>query len=339
MSRAWYLPLEDDRAWNDALEGVPHSYAHTRSYCHAMHLTTGYDSYLFVYERDGLRVVCPFAERTYEGFTDIVTPGGISGFTGAAGCPEVQELWAAFVGDRGYVCGYIAQNPHFEDPSHFPARHAASSNSLYHLDLTEGVEKLYDCVDRNRKRQLRAWKQSGEELIHDRLALKDFIVEHHAAFMRSVGASPSNFLSRPTLGALCDDDRVLLVGAGEGGRIESVYAFGYTDHLGDCLISISLPEGRRWVTPLLWWGVETLAALGVPRLNLGGGVREGDAIAQAKQRFGAHRKPFRVLREVYRPDVYDQLCRRAGKDPESRAGFFPPYRAPGESATSASVAP
>lgn len=338
MDRACCIPLVDD-AWGVALEGVPHAFAHTRMYCHAMQLTTGYDTYLFVFERDGSRVVCPFAERTYEGYTDIVTPSGISGFAGAADYPEVQQVWQEFVRDRGYVCGYVAQNPHFEDPSHFPAGDAQSSNSLYHLDLTEGVVKLFDGLDRNRIRQIRNWQQSGEKLIFDRPALKGFIVEHHETFMRSVGASPSNFLSKPTLSALCDDDRVLLVGGGKGGRIESVYAFGYTDYLADCLISISLPEGRRWVTPLLWWGVETLAARGVPRLNLGGGVREGDAIAQAKQRFGAHRTPFRVLRQVYRPEVFAQLCHSAGVEPSSCDGFFPPYLAPSVAAARASAAP
>jgi hypothetical protein len=66
----------------------------------------------------------------------------------------------------------------------------------------------------------------------------------------------------------------------------------------------------------------------VPYLNLGGGIREGDDVAEFKRRFGAAERPLASLRQVYRPDVYDRLCAQAGVSPQ-RSGWFPPYRAAG----------
>jgi hypothetical protein len=63
-------------------------------------------------------------------------------------------------------------------------------------------------------------------------------------------------------------------------------------------------------------------------LNLGGGIRPGDDLAEFKRRFGAVELPLASLRQVYRADAYEELCRAAGVTSE-RAGWFPPYRASG----------
>ena len=79
---------------------------------------------------------------------------------------------------------------------------------------------------------------------------------------------------------------------------------------------------------LVWWAVERLRELGIERLNLGGGMREGDEVAEFKRSFGAAQHRLASLRQVYRPAAYEDLCRQAGVDPDRRSGYFPPYRAP-----------
>jgi hypothetical protein len=71
-----------------------------------------------------------------------------------------------------------------------------------------------------------------------------------------------------------------------------------------------------------------LRALGVTSLNLGGGIREGDDLAEFKRRFGAAELPLVSLRQVYRQDEYERLCREAGVT-SHRSAWFPPYRAAG----------
>ena len=80
--------------------------------------------------------------------------------------------------------------------------------------------------------------------------------------------------------------------------------------------------------PLLWSAVHRLIELGVQLLNLGGGLRPGDKLAQFKQRFGGQRRPLRALQEVYEPAAYAALCRQRGRNPAVRDGFFPAYRDP-----------
>ena len=43
-----------------------------------MHLTSGLKTYLYSFERDPIRIVCPFAQREFDGYVDIVKPYGFS---------------------------------------------------------------------------------------------------------------------------------------------------------------------------------------------------------------------------------------------------------------------
>ena len=118
-----------------------------------------------------------------------------------------------------------------------------------------------------------------------------------------------------------------MVGAGTPQKIEAVYVFAHTSYAADCLFNVAVPEGRHYATSLLWWGVNYLKSKRIPLLNLGGGVRENDSIARSKERFGPIKLPFRVLKQVYNREIYEELCRRRGTDPADRMGYFPPYRA------------
>jgi len=130
------------------------------------------------------------------------------------------------------------------------------------------------------------------------------------------------------MAAIAALDDVLMVGAGEGGSVDSVAVFGHTAHGADYLFGVSVPGGERQAVHLIWSGVERLRALGVATLNLGGGVHDGDDLAEFKRRFGAAELPLRSLRQVHRAGVYESLCRGAGVTSD-RSGWFPPYRAVG----------
>lgn len=328
MDRHRCIPLADRAAWTRALGGLRHAFAHTWESCQAMALSTGYPTFLYCYEDEGGRVVCPLSERTHTGFVDIVTPYGFSGFTGEGTVPRFVADWREFVGARGYVCGYIGLNPLLERPELVDAGALHRSNSVYVLDLRLPAEELYARLDTNRQRQLRAWPGIREGLVHDRPRLAAFFLEHYEGFLERVQASRIYRFSRETLAALAALPNVLLVGAGTADTLEAVTLVGHTEHVADYLFNVAVPEGRRHTVPLLWYAVETLRAAGVPALNLGGGIRPGDSVAQFKQRFGGLELPLGALKQVYRPDIYEALCREAGVDPALTAGYFPAYRRP-----------
>jgi hypothetical protein len=325
VGRHELIPLDDGERWTAALADVPHGHAHTHGFCRAVQLTSGAPTYLYRYERAGGRLVCALAEREHGGEIDVTTPYGFGGFAMAGDCAGFASEWRDFAGGCGWVCGYIALNPVFADAAAFAPEEVRVANRLYLVDLREPPERLWARMSRNRRRQLRDWGAISAGLELDRCRLAQFLVDNFAAFFGRRGAGPATDFRRDTVAAIADLHDVLLVGAGDGG-LDAVAAFGYTPHAGDALFAVSRPGGERHSAHLVWWGVERLRELGVVTLNLGGGIRDGDAVAEFKRRFGAAEAPLASLRQVYRPEVYERLCAEAGVSPE-RSGWFPPYRA------------
>ena len=330
MGRHELIPLDERERWIAALADVPHGPAHTWGFCRAVQLTSGARTYLYRYESGAGQVVCALAERAHAGEIDVVTPYGFGGFATSGEWAGFAAAWREFALERGWVCGYIALNPLFADAGPFASEEVLVRNRLYVLDLRQGPERLWAGLSRNRRRQLRDWETSGARLELDRSRLARFLVDNYTAFFARKGAGPATDFRRDTVAAMAELDEVLLVGAGAG-ELEAVTAFGYTSHVADALFAVSRPGGERHSARLVWWGVERLRDLGVPYLNLGGGIRDGDDVAEFKRRFGASQQPLASLRQVYRPDVYERLCAETGVSP-GRSGWFPPYRAPGAGA-------
>jgi hypothetical protein len=324
VGRHELIPLEQGERWDAALAGVRHGPAHTHGFCRSVQLTSGAPTYLYLWEDGASRVVCALAERGAAAEVDVTTPYGFGGFAMSGDCAGFAAEWRAFARER-WVCGYIALNPLFADARHFARDEVHVHNRLYVLDLSLDPDRLWSRLSRNRRRQLRDWDAGGARLELDRSRLAGFLADSYRAFFERKGAGPATDFRRETVAELAELPDVLLVGAGEG-ELEAVAAFAYTPHAADALFAVSRPGGERHSARLVWWGVERLRELGVPYLNLGGGIRAGDDVAEFKRRFGPDEHPLASLRQVYRPDVYDRLCERAGVSPE-RPGWFPPYRA------------
>jgi hypothetical protein len=318
------IPLESPVEWKKALSGIKHVFAHTWENCRAMNLTTGFNTHLYCFATEGIRIVCPIAEREFQGYVDIVTPYGFSGFAGTGPCPEFSHYWREFVQQRGYICGYIALNPIFEPNGYFGSNEIYHCNSLYFLDLTLSTHQLFANLDSNRKRQLKDFDKTS--FVLDKRVLADFCIAIYPEFLRRVQASPATHFTENTLRFLFSLPNVFMVGAGKPQELEAVSVFTYTPFAGDFLFNIATREGRRHATPLLWCGANYLKLKDVPVFNLGGGVRENDNVARSKERFGPTKLPFRALKQVYNRSVYEKLCREVGVDPADRTGYFPGYR-------------
>jgi len=328
MIRERCIALDTPVEWRNALKQVQHGFGHTWENCYAMQLTTGFNTYLYCFETENVRIICPISERLTNGCVHIVTPYGFSGFAGNCDFTEFRTYWNAFTKKKNYVSGYIALNPIFENDTYFDSSDVHQSNSLYFLDLTPSLDELFTNLDNNRKRQLKTYKQFDGNLVFDKEILTDFFLANYPDFIKRVHASRANCFSRNTLAYLCNLDNVIIVGAGEGNRLQAVCLFAYTHYAADFLFNVALPEGRKWAVMLVWAGLEYLKSINVPVLNLGGGVREDDSIARSKQRYGALRRPFRCLKQVYKPLTFQMLCRRFNADPDNRSGYFPPFARP-----------
>jgi hypothetical protein len=322
------IPLDRRAEWDRALADVPHTIAHTHAFQQAVALSAEHAAQLYVFERGTTRIVCPVMERSFEDDVDLATPFGFSGFVGTAECPDFPAVWGSYAQEREYVAGYIGLHPFLHRMTYASESDVFEAQALYVLDLTLSEQELFRRLSRNRQRELRSWSKGRPRLITDRDVLTELFVEHYADFMRRKQARGVYALSADSLARLCDLNSTIFVGAASDGEVDAATLVGYTAYGADSLLQVSLGQGHRHSAVLIWHAVMALKEMDVPFLNLGGGITPGDGVEAFKQRFGAMRLPLRALKQIYRPQRYDELCRRVGVDAAGRSGYFPAYRAP-----------
>ena len=329
------LTVEDDAEWDAALDGIPHSFAHTREYCAAMSLSSGLPTRLYRYTCGDARFVCPISERGIDGYTDLTTPVGFSGFVGRGDVKTFLGHWRDHAEASGWVCGYIGLNPLIAPkefaaaPDYFPA-----DNEIFILDLSRSEAELASKLSTNRKRQLKRFAAEGLQVVSDRSLVLNFFLEHLDEFLKDKGASGSYRIPSEAIHRLLASEGTLALAVAPGGMVEAAVLFGYTSHCADYIFGISLEEGKRHMAALIWHGAMLLRDAGVAALNLGGGIRRNDGVADFKLRFGAERVEFGSLKQIYMPDEYSRLCRLMNADPGNRESFFPAYRAPSAATSS-----
>jgi len=320
-----WIGLDEPERWNAALQGVPHSYWHCPTPCRAASVNTGLRVFLYVAHEQADRVVCPLMERGATGSRDYTTPIGFSGFAATTdGLPGwFPARWSASLRAKGAVCVYLAQHPLYA-PAWSTADESAAG-TLFLLELDRPPEKWLQGVDENRRRSILAWERGGSPWLRDREQLTAFVLEHHADFMRSVGATAASFYSGAALRLLCGDPQVELVGAADSDGVCTVAAFGSTPWGSELLFHISARDGRSHTAALMWWAVRHYHGK-VPVLNLGGTPQENDALAAAKRRYRPRELPFRRLKQVLDRRRYSELCAQAGAPADDFSGYFPAYR-------------
>ena len=317
------IPLESPSEWKEALKGIKHSFGQIWENCYAMHLTTGLKTYLYCFESQNVRIICPFAEREYDGYIDILKPFGFCGFVANGSCSEFPRYWKDFVRQRGYICGYLGLDPIFDYSTHFDPDEICQYNTTYVLDLTLSLDELWANLSTNRKRQLADWNNIRSHFVLKKSTLIDFFLANYVDFFRRKDAAQFYFFSRDTLSFLFNLDNVLIVGASNSEKVEAVSVFTYTADVGEYLFNVSLSEGRNHTAALIWYGVDYLKSLQIPLLNLGGG---SGGIREFKRRFGGRKLALRCIKQVYEPEIYEKLCRRANANPNDMTGYFPAYR-------------
>jgi hypothetical protein len=317
------IPLDSPNEWTAALEGIRHTFGCTWEHCYAMHLTTGLKTFLYCFEKDDVRIVSPITEREFKGYVDVVKPFGFSGFVGNGNCPEFAQYWKEFAQGRGYVCGYLGLNPAFDCDGYFDSSEIYQYDNVYVLDLTPPVDEILAKMARKRRQQFNKWDDIVSNFVLDKPVVTEFFLKYYHDFLRGKNASSIYFFSEKTLRYLFDLSNVTLIGVRESGKLVSAVLFAYTGDMGDALYQVSLPEGQCHSAALLWFGAIHLKSLGVPAINFGGG---GGGVADFKRRFGGSELPLRCIKQIYRQDVYESLCRQANVDYKDITGYFPAYR-------------
>jgi hypothetical protein len=318
------IPLEAKDEWVDAMKDIKHSFSHSWDNCYAMHLTTSHKTFLYRYENGNTKIICPIAERQFEGSTDIVTPYGFSGFTGNTNCPDFPHHWKEFAKQSGYVSGYISINPAFENKTYFEEKDAVSRTSIYYIDLERSLTEIFESLDSNRRRQIKDYRRHESSFVYDRSRLTDFFKQNYYDFLDKYKMSSANYFSMATLDHICSLENVMMVGTEKNDEINSVYIFAHTPHEGLCMFNVAHPEGREYTPLLLWCGLKYFRSKKIPIMNLGGGSNDDDSIAHSKKRYGAFGMPFKSLTQIFDESAYNALCNKTGADMSGK--YFPAYR-------------
>lgn len=321
MATETWVSIDAPVEWGSALEGLPHSIGHTWGYCQAVSASSGLPTFLFCREDESGRIVCPLSERAYQGEVDVVTPYGIAGFTGSGSATAGVNALGKSATTRGYIAGYIRLNPLLVSDVKCGAD-VIREKTLYVLDLRLPQDELFA---RGRREFRAPALKAGDEIVLDRTALTEFLVAEYGRFMERMTAAAVHRLSPQSLRSLCNLEGTILIGAGRAGRLEAVAMFGHTEFCADYLFAVSLPDGRGHSASLVWAAIQELKRLAVPCLNLGGGLREGDRLADFKRRLGGEEVPLLVVRQIYDRDRFQALCRAADVNPAGPYTYFPPY--------------
>ena len=93
-------------------------------------------------------------------------------------------------------------------------------------------------------------------------------------------------------------------------------------------LAASTDEGRRTAAAnlVIYEAMRIARDAGLSVLNLGGGLRDGDALHAFKCSFGPGRRPYFVGAAVHDQGAYNRLSAAAGAAPDEP--FFPAYRRP-----------
>jgi len=318
----WRLvPLEDRGGWGSALRDVPHGLAHTWGYNKAMQATSGHRTSLFVADSGEDRFLCPLAERESLGSTDVYTPLGFSGIIGRGSLHVLRESWTACAAQHDWVAGYIGLHPVLAPEGLPTADDAHSANSVYLLDPTIGADALLAQMSESTRRRLRRFAPDETEITSDRDKCSEAFVQLYGPFMRTRQAGSPYALSDETLHELCGLPEVTLLGF-PAERPRAVVMMGSAGYGAEYVFGVADPDDRGYILPLLWRAIRDDATAGNPWLNLGGGIREDDSLAEFKRRLGGRRVPLVSLHQIYDAGAYRALCDVAGTD----GGYFPAYR-------------
>lgn len=271
------------------------------------------------------RLVIPFFERVHAGRADVCTLLSVAGAWARPPVAPLLRAWDAHARREGWVASYIQVEPTSELGD---VPEASEGNEVFLIDLTARPPR--EGFAHRVERHVRRAERLGTQLVEDRGRLAEALLRLYPAAMARAGASAAYDLAPAALRALALSPDCLVLGATPDAEpereVEIVWVFPVTGARAENFVQAASPAGRGLAAWLYWQMMERLRARGVREINLGGGVRRGDGIAQFKGWLGAVPRPLHALRLVHDAAAYAALCAAAGAEPGAR--WFPAYRDP-----------
>jgi Acetyltransferase (GNAT) domain len=271
------------------------------------------------FSHDG--VLYPFLVRSLpDGRCDLTSAYGFGGPSGAGD-------WRTAFREQCAVRGVVSEFVRFH-PLRRNQRWAGDDVSVMRvqemvvLDVTGDDEELVRRMVPQARNKLRKAIRSG--LVAEPSRDLERFWEMYTTAMTEMGASSSYLFPLEYFQALdALGDGLLML---DGGAACALFLCGAgAMHY---FLAASSSQGRRTAAAnlVIYEAMRRARDTGLTALNLGGGLRDGDALHAFKCSFGPGRAPYHVGSAVHDRPAYALLSAEAGADPGER--FFPAYRRP-----------
>lgn len=330
MTAEW-IPLAERGRWNAALDGLAVGFTHRPEYSAVTALASGHAPGLWAWEGARGRAVCPLVRRGAPGGGfDLATPLGFGGFAIEGDTAGLATEWTQAWHDAGALSAYVQLSP-WREASDWQALlsgfdgERGPSRECWLWDLRPAPGDLWSGMHPNHRRFLQQWQEEAIAICDEPAELEPAFDRLYVAFLGEHAVARDYRFPPGSLSALAGVPGALWLGARDAaGRIEAVVLFLWQGARADLFLAASSPDGRRHSRGLYWEGARRLRERGVHTLNLGGGVVDGDALAQFKRRFGARARGTLALRQVFDRQGFARACTLAGVD-DTASGRFPPW--------------
>ena len=324
------IPVSHSEYWTKELSGVPCMPAHTWQYCRAISESSDWETYLYAGADSDGKIYCPIQIRIKEeGYKDIVSPYGFDGIVSTIPVKKQQQAmneWNSFWSDNGFVTAYIMQHPLLKLNTDIWGEYVFEHSSyIYLIDLSLSIEELWQNMCSTHRYEIRRMEKDKRiELTADKEELiTDFITLYYQTMDR-VGASKIYHFTKNTLKHLILSNNSLLIGVKNGARTEAVSLFIFTDMCAEYFLNASSKDGRKYSRLIIWNAINKFKKIGVPYINLGGGIKSNDSLDLFKRRFGGIQTKAQVVRQIFNKDKYNYLISKHAKK-NCETDYFPPY--------------
>jgi hypothetical protein len=276
------------------------------------------------FSHDG--VLYPFLLRPLaDGRCDLTS---VYGFGGPSGPGDWRAAFREQCAARGVVSEFVRFHP-LRRNERFAGDDVAVTRvqEMVVLDVAGDDEELVRRMVPQARNKLRKAIRSG--LVAEPSRDLERFWEMYTNAMTEMGASASYLFSLEYFRALdALGDGLLMLDAGDACALFLCGA-GAMHYF----LAASSPQGRRTAAAnlVIYEAMRRARDAGLTALNLGGGLRDGDALHAFKCSFGPGRAPYHVGSAVHDQRAYALLSAEVGADPAER--FFPAYRRPAAAAT------
>lgn len=294
----------------------------------------------FVYQDDGLLVIYPYLRRPIAGtpWTDITSAYGYGGFVSrppGADLKRFHEAFCEYCRQEGIVSEFIRFHPalgnhHNGAGSRLEVRFHQPVVAVDYAQTPGGFEAS---VKKEVWKKLRRAQQGGVSVVADETGrLTGEFIRLYEATMTRLQADAFYYFDHAFFRGLNESlaNHSVLFGAFLDGRMIGGLLVLYSDWAGYNFLSCSDSAHNALGTNelLQFTALQWAARQQLQTYLLGGGRAGEDSLFQFKAKFSPQRKDFFIGRRIHLPDVYENLCRSTGLDPEAppEGARFPLYR-------------